>query len=126
MGFWDYPIAGIATPSYKWMSELLEEQKAGKEPADTSRLCLDAGEITKQYPQDSFPGHAAWLDWPWKLHRIQDKKGNVKLELYNLAEDPGEQRDLVAQETARTSSMKSQLEAWLASVVRSLNGEDYH
>jgi len=137
MGFWDYPIAGIATPSHKWMSELLEEQKAGKEPGDTSRLCLDAGEITKQYPQDSFPGHAAWLDWPWKLHRIHDKKGNVKLELYNLAEDPGEQRDLIAQETpacpesrtagrARTNSMKSQLEAWLVSVVHSLNGEDYH
>ena len=125
MGFWDYPIKGIRTPSHEWMSELLEVQKAGKESSETFRLRLDAGEISNQYPEDSFPGHAAWLDWPWKLHRIQDKKANVTLELYNLAEDPREQKNLVAQDTSRVNSMKSQLEAWQASVVRSLNGKDY-
>jgi len=125
MGFWDHPTRGIGTPSHKWMSELLEVQKAGKESSETFRLRLDAGKITTQYPEDSFPGHAAWLDWPWKLHRIQDKKANVKLELYNLAEDPREQKDLVTQDTDRVNSMKSQLEAWQASVVRSLNGKDY-
>jgi arylsulfatase A-like enzyme len=126
MGFWDYPISGIATPSAKWMSELLDEQNAGKEPQDVSRLFPDAGKITKQYPQDSFPGHAAWLDWPWKLHRIQDKRDKVRLELYNLAQDPGEQQDLSSREPGRVKSMKSKLEAWLASVVDSLNGKDYH
>ena len=125
MGFWDHPTRGISTPSKKWMSELLEVQKAGKGSSETFRLRLDAGKISKQYPEDSFPGHAAWLDWPWKLHRIHDKKGKVKLELYNLAEDPAEQKDLVTQDTDRVSSMKFQLEAWLASVVRSLNGKDY-
>ena len=126
MGFWDYPAGGISTPSSKWMSELLEAQKAGSETGETSRLRLDAGEITKQYPEDSFPGHAAWLDWPWKLHRIQGKKADVKMELYNLARDPAEQNDLADQDTDRANSMKSQLEDWLASVVRSLNGKDYH
>jgi len=125
MGFWDYPIKGISTPSLQWMTELLEAQKAGNVSGDTSRLRLDAGTITKQYPEDTYPGHAAWLDWPWKLHRIQDKKDNVKLEIYNLAEDPGEKTDLVARDTERVNSMKAQLEAWLASVVRSLNGKDY-
>ena len=125
MGFWDYPIGGIGVPSDKWMSELLEAQKAGDETGDKSRLRLDAGEIAKQYPEDTYPGHAAWLDWPWKLHRIHDKKGNVKLELYNLADDPMEKKDLLARETERVQSMKSELEAWLASVVRSLNGKDY-
>ncbi|GAJ16128.1 unnamed protein product, partial [marine sediment metagenome] len=126
MGFWDYPAGGISTPSSKWMSELLEAQKAGSETGETSRLRLDAGEITRQYPEDSFPGHAAWLDWPWKLHRIQGKKADVKMELYNLAHDPAEQNDLADQDTDRANSMKSQLEDWLASVVRSLNGKDYH
>jgi len=125
MGFWDHPTRGIKTPSQEWMSELLEVQKAGKESSETFRLRLDAGEITMQYSEDSFPGHAAWLDWPWKLHRIQGKKGKVKLELYNLAEDPAEQKDLVAQDTERVNSMKFQLEAWQVSVVRSLNGRDY-
>jgi arylsulfatase A-like enzyme len=126
MGFWDHPTGGISTPSDKWMSELLEAQKAGDEVGDRTRLRLDAGKIDKQYPEDSFPGHAAWLDWPWKLHRIEDKKTNVKWELYNLADDPGELDDLLARQSDRVESMKSQLEAWQRSVVRSLNGKDYH
>jgi len=125
MGFWDHPTPGIGTPSAKWMSELLEAQRAGSEPSDTSRLRLDAGDITEQYPQDTFPGHAAWLDWPWKFHRIHGKAGDVGLELYNLAEDPGEEHDVLAQHPDRAGAMKSELEDWLASVVRSLNGEDY-
>jgi len=125
MGFWNHPTGGISTPSAKWMAELLEAQKAGDEIGNRARLRMDAGQIARQYPEDSFPGHAAWLDWPWKLHRIHDKKGNIKLELYNLADDPMEKKDLLAQETKRVNAMKSQLEAWLASVVRSLNGKDY-
>ena len=46
-------------------------------------------------------------------------------ELYNLADDPGEQEDLLTQQSGRARSMSSQLEAWLRSVVRSLNGKDY-
>jgi arylsulfatase A-like enzyme len=125
MGFWDHPTGGIRTPSLEWMTELLEAQKAGKESSEISRLRLDAGEITKQYPLDSFPGHAAWLDWPWKLHRIHSKKGDVKFELYNLADDSAEQNDLSTQNADRVNSMESQLESWLASVVNSLNGRDY-
>jgi len=124
MGFWDYPIGGIRTPSKEFMSELLAAQKSGNEVGDKSRLRLDAGKITKQYPEDTFPGHAAWFDWPWKLHRIEKKKG-LKLELYNLAEDPGEKNDLAAQYSERVESMKAKLEAWQKSVVRSLNGGDY-
>ena len=125
MGFWDHPTGGISTPSDKWMSELLEAQKAGSQTGDVSRLRLDAGKITEQYPEDTFPGHSAWTDWPWKLHRIQGKNEKVKWELYNLADDPGEKDDLLAKDSDRVESMKSRLEAWLKSVVRSLNGKDY-
>lgn len=124
MGFWDYPIGGISTPSKKFMSELLAAQKKGNETGDRSRLRLEAGKITKQYPEDSLPGHSAWLDWPWKLHRIENKKG-VKFELYNLADDPEEGKDLVGRETERVKSMKVKLEEWQRSVVGSHNGEDY-
>ena len=64
MGFWDHPTGGISTPSKKLMSELLELQKIGKQVDSPSRLRLDAGEITRKYPEDALPGHAAWLDWP--------------------------------------------------------------
>jgi arylsulfatase A-like enzyme len=124
IGFWDYPIRGISTPSKRWMGQLLAAQQAGKEPGHKERLRLDAAKIKKQYPEDSFPGHAAWLDWPWKLHRIE-RKGKVRLQLYNLASDPGEKKDLAGQEAERTKALRSALEAWLAAVVRSLNGKDY-
>jgi arylsulfatase A-like enzyme len=124
MGFWDHPTGGISTPSKRLMSELLEAQKAGKDIDDPSRLRLNAGKITKKYPEDSFPGHAAWLDWPWKLHRIERKAG-VKLELYNLAKDAGEKRDLSSQLSSRTRDMKAKLQEWQKSVARSLNGKDY-
>lgn len=125
MGFWDIKEAGIRTPSDEWMTELLAMQQEGREETDPARLCPDAGKIEKQYPEDSFPGHSAWLDWPWKLHRIQAKDGDVKLELYNLADDPGEKMDLSTEKTDRVKSMRPGLENWLKSVVRSLNGKDY-
>jgi arylsulfatase A-like enzyme len=126
MGFWDYPIPGISTPSANWMAELLAAQEAGGEPQDTEKLRLDAAEIGKQYPEDEFPGHAAWIDGDWKLHRIADKKdGTVRFELYNLAADFAEKDDLADQQPDRVERMKAGLEAWLRSVVRSLNGKDY-
>lgn len=125
IGFWQYPARGVRTPSAEWMSDLLEKQKSGKEETDPARLMPDAGKITQAYPEDSFPGHAAWLDWPWKLHRIQDESGGVRTELYNLADDPMEEKDACAAQASRAKAMRTALEDWLASVASSLNGKDY-
>jgi arylsulfatase A-like enzyme len=126
IGFWDHPTAGVATPSKEWMDELLAEQKAGREPADPKKLFADAGKITTKHPLDRFPGHAAWLDGTWKLHRVEAAKSDgVRWELYDLAADPKESRDLLAAEPQRAAAMRKELTAWLESVVRSLNGEDY-
>ena len=145
IGFWDFPGGGISTPSAKLMGDLLATQQAGEEVTDPKMLAADAGKIQTQYPEDSFPGHAAWTDWPWKLHRIQGggqgkKKakgkqapetdtpapaGGARIELYNLADDPMEKQDLVSAQGDRAKAMRSELEAWLKSVVKSLNGKDY-
>ncbi len=124
MGFWDRPTPGILTPSKEWMASLYAAQQAGNEVDDPARLLLDAGKITQQFPENSFPGHSAWLDWPWKLHRIE-MDSDLKFELYNLADDPNEKKDLVSGSLERLKSMLAELEAWLRSVVRSLNGKDY-
>ena len=124
VGFWNYPEPGIPVRSKDIMADLLEAQKKGKEVNDSSILRPDAGDI-KNFPEDSFPGHAAWLDWPWKLHRIQEEAGEVKHELYNLDEDPEEKNDLVSQNERRIAVMKSELESWQTSVISSLNGNDY-
>jgi arylsulfatase A-like enzyme len=126
IGFWDHPTPGVGTPSKAWMDELLAEQKAGREPADPKKLFADAGKIATKHPLDKFPGHAAWLDGSWKLHRIENPKADgVRWELYDLAADPKESRDLLAAEPKRAEAMKKDLTAWLESVTRSLNGEDY-
>ncbi len=125
MGFWDKLAKGIGTPSAKWMPELLDAQKSGSQISNLGRLRLDAAEIKKQYPLDSFPGHSAWLDWPWKLHRIEKQDGAVKFELYNLKTDALEANDLIGAKKERAKSMTTPLDQWLQSVVRSLNGEDY-
>jgi len=119
IGFWQHPGGGRGTPSRKLMSELLQAQQAGKE-LDPHTFGPTAGKITKQYPLEKFAGHAAWLDWPWKLHRI-----GAKTELYDLAKDPLEKSDRAAEEPERVRAMRAKLEAWQKGVVRSLNGEDY-
>lgn len=124
MGFWNHPTGGVSTPSRVWMAELLEAQKKGQTYSKLERLRLDAAEIAGDYPEDRFPGHSAWLDWPWKLHRIENQNG-VTFELYNLEVDPMESSNQLEGQTAKAGAMTRELEAWLASVARSLNGADY-
>jgi arylsulfatase A-like enzyme len=126
IGFWNYPTPGVATPAKQWLEELYAEQKRGHEPNDPKKLFADAGKIGPRRPLDSFPGHSAWLDGSWKLHRIENPKADgVRWELYDLAADPKEARDLVAAEPRRVKEMQKALTAWLESVTRSLNGDDY-
>ncbi len=126
MGFWNFPTAGISTPSHAWMTQLLAAQKEGKEPDDKAKLRLDAGKIQKRYPADKLPGHAAWIDGDWKLHQIPGKGGDkIRFELYDLVKDRAETMDVSAAESARVKTMRQALNAWQKSVIRSLNGEDY-
>jgi hypothetical protein len=108
------------------MDELYADQQAGREPADPARLFSDPGVIKGKFPLDRFAGHSAWLDGSWKLHRIESKQdSSPRWELYDLAADPKEANDLAAKEPGRAAAMSAELEAWLKSVARSFNGEDY-
>ena len=91
-------------------------------PHNPLRMQKDVDEFPI-FPEDITTGHAAWNDWPWKLHRID---GN-KFELYNLTTDPMESFDLSKnnQHKQRLERMKKELDVWMRSVIRSLNGEDY-
>ena len=117
IGFWDYPIRGIGMPSDKMLAAIKAKQEAGEEvkPATVGPI--------KPLPLDNLPGHAAWMEGDWKLHKVN--KGDESIMLYNLATDPQESKDLASAEPERVKQMLSALTAWQKSVIRSHNGEDY-
>ncbi len=125
MGFWDYTAKGISTPSEQWMRELLAAQQAGNElPAHESSQ--RAAELPNpRISSSQFPGHAAFIDGDWKLHRISGKNNKVTWELYDLGSDPAETADVAADQPDVVARLKPSIESWLTSVVGSLNGDDY-
>ncbi len=125
MGFWDYNTRGISTPSAQWMGQLLKAQQAGEDLPPHPSSVNAAKLPSPAYPASSFPGHSAWIEGDWKLHRIQKGDKPPVYELYNLAEDRNETTDLLQSEPKRVTAMQKNLEAWLKSVVHSLNGKDY-
>ena len=80
-------------------------------------------------------GHAALLDWPYKLHtdaggsRPNQKKAAGEspsaVLLYDVSKDPKETTDLAAQEPERVKKMFATLATWKESVEKSLGGADY-
>lgn len=123
MGFWFGFQGGQSTRSDKILKAIMEKQQAGAPvPHDPPRMLKDVNEFP-QLPDETANGHAAWNDWPWKLHRVNGKK----FELYNLADDPMEASDLSddPEQKKRLAQMRKDLNAWMRSVIRSLNGEDY-
>ncbi|MDG2167703.1 MAG: hypothetical protein P8L44_07225, partial [Opitutales bacterium] len=73
---------------------------------------------------DQYFGHSAWLEYPWKLHRIVDGDSQ-HFELYNLESDPQERTNLLLDNSDRVRRMEDSLKAWQTSVMGSLNGKDY-
>jgi arylsulfatase A-like enzyme len=123
MGFWHGFQQGQSTWSDRIQKAIMAKQQAGERPPhDPPRMRKDVNDFP-QLAEDSVNGHAAWTDWPWKLHRIQGKK----FELYNLADDPMEANNLGADaaQQERLRHMKGELDSWMRSVIRSLNGKDY-
>jgi len=123
IGFWHNFQGGQGTWSDRIQKAIMEKQLAGAPlPHDPPRMRKDVDEFP-QFPEDVANGHAAWNDWPWKLHRIN----GTRFELHNLADDPLEKSDLSndPQHARRLERMQNELGAWMRSVVRSLNGKDY-
>ena len=123
MGYWHQFQPGQATWSDRILKAVMEKQQAKSPlPHNPQRMKKDVDEFP-QFPEDKSNGHAAWNDWPWKLHRINGKK----FELYNLIDDPEEKNNLASDpdHQERLQKMKKDLDSWMRSVVRSINGKDY-
>lgn len=124
MGFWHDFQEGKTTHSDRILQSIMKKQQAADPtPHDPPRIQSNIYEFP-QFPLDTATGHAAWIDWPWKLHRLND---GTTYELYNLKEDPMESIDLIdrIKYQDRLASMKGELTSWMRSVVKSINGYDY-
>ncbi|MHC4263673.1 MAG: sulfatase family protein [Planctomycetota bacterium] len=123
IGFWHGFAPGQGTWSDRILEAIHDSQQAGNPPPhDPPRITKNALEFPDHDP-DRAVGHAAWLDWPWKLHRIDGDR----YELYDLAADPLEAVDLASSpdQSERLERMRTALTVWMESVVASVNGEDY-
>jgi arylsulfatase A-like enzyme len=124
VGFWVHPTGGIPRKSDAMLAAMLKEQTDGLPAAED---VTQEGTTWEPLPENHLPGVAAWMDGPWKLHRILAGKGqnSVLSELYNLEDDPQEKHNVAADEPERVEKMRAALEEWQRSVVQSHNGEDY-
>lgn len=118
VGFSEFEVSGQG-----YMKPLLDLQQKG-EPVPAKFSQLATGLEKAPWPEDRLTGHAAWLDWPWKLHRIQNDEKNVPWALYNLADDPMEEHDQLKDQPDRVAAMRAALEQWQHSVIASLNGKE--
>jgi len=105
-----FALAGVPLPKDKPIDgcNLVPLLKNGDAPA------RDA--LFWHYPhysnQGGFPGAAIRMG-DWKLiERLEDGR----VQLYNLRDDIGEQRDLAAREPARAAAMRARLHAWYREV----------
>jgi len=123
IGFWSASQKGESTWSDKILKELYEKQQAGAPTPHLPERITGGVFDMPRWAADHAEGHAAWLDWPWKLHRI---KGDT-YELYNLLDDPMEAKDLSKDpaQAQRLETMKTGIQRWMQSVTASYNGNDY-
>ncbi len=124
MGFWHGHTEGLETWSDRTIRELMEAQQAGKPDPFPQLLYKNVREFP-EFGADALRGHAAWTDWPWKLHRIQKGKEKPSFELYDLTKDPMEQSDLSKAQPERVATMQAAIELWQNSVLASWSGKDY-
>ena len=122
LGFWHYgPVVGgqlmrsdeIVLDLQKFLDGELEEENLieGRmnPPGQTYEGLEELG------------GPIAWIDGEWKLHRLE----SGEYELYHVANDPGEEQNVLDEYPDRVASMKTDLQEWLDSVIRSAQVGDY-
>ena len=126
MGFWTYHNRGYGRHARRMLEALRQEQLDGNQQPAAAE-----GQIGHFHPADNLPGHSAWIEGDYKLHRIPVKKNATQFnyELYHLVNDPKESNNLLKEDKSRLAKrfgrMKADLVTWQQSVINSLNGRDY-
>ncbi len=73
--------------------------------------------------ENDYQGPRAWLAGDYKL--VIDGEKHSGVELFDLAEDPGETQNLATHHPELVERMSKELRAWQGEVLQSLMGQDY-
>ena len=106
MGFWVYPARGRRMRSAEIITALAAGQASGEASATADP------EAPEKPRASGFPGHAAWTEGSYKLHRIPAKKGDHSYALFDLENDPKESRDLALEQPQRVKKIRADLASW--------------
>jgi len=124
LGFWVAPSKGRGMKSTDLLRAYAQEL-AGEKVANPYTKDENAAEIAGNYPHENPPGHAAIMEGVYKLHRIPKKNGDPNYQLFNIAADPAEKKDLLAEQPQVAARLKAALAKWQELVINSINGKDY-
>lgn len=138
---WTDGMAERPTPLYFW--KLNNRKLADRieapwiDPAwqegTTPLVKLSGGKPTRSFtnnryrnlPADFTAGDRAIIVGDMKLVLHDGRSGEPTAELFNLANDPGEIKNLLPADPAAAGSLRQQLVAWQRGVITSLSGADY-
>lgn len=123
IGFWHNFTVGQSTRSDLIIKKLMEAQQGGEPNPFPERVLKNVNIFPKYNANSHQSGHAAILDWPFKIHAIYGKK-KTTWELYDLSKDPMESETLNEKEAKQFFRMQKQLTAWQKSVLKSHSGHD--
>ena len=126
LGFWNAGVPGHFTNPAGMVDKLLPTIENWSDNK-VERITRRVERIPKRmFANDVYAGHSAWISGDWKLHRVSATDGEeVRWMLYNLTNDPREDRDLSKDYPEVVADLGTELEKWLGSVVASLKGSDY-
>ena len=99
----------------------------------TPLVKLSAGKATRDFKnfihpsisEDDYLGPRTIIDGDMKLVVHEQKRGESRLELFDLQSDPGEKNNIIDQQPATAEELQARLLQWQKSVLNSLTGADY-
>ncbi|QTN32036.1 sulfatase-like hydrolase/transferase [Akkermansiaceae bacterium] len=127
MAFWDFDTRRfMATNPQPYIDPALQ---AGTTPL----VKLSGGKATRDFLNFRYPavneadilGPRSIIEGDHKLV-VRETKGETGIELFDLKADPGEKLNLTKQQPELTRKLQADLRQWQESVLKSLDGADYH
>ncbi len=122
--FWHHFTKGQSTWNDRIIKKLQHAQQNNLPNPFPERVHKNTQQFPSHNQNSHQRGHAAQLDWPYKLHLIY--KGDQTLtELYHLEKDPLEKINIAKQNKPIVDKMTQALTNWQTAVLKSHSGSDY-